>query len=67
MGAAILDRKSWGPLSWTGSDVIYPIVAPILLTLYNDPNGSFANTSQTDGQVNVFIFHSGIKELQSDP
>ena len=31
MGAAILDLKSWGPPSWIGSDVIYPIVAPILL------------------------------------
>ena len=32
MGAAILDRKSWGPPSWTGSDVKCAIVAPILLT-----------------------------------
>ena len=31
MGAAILDRKSWGPPSWTGSDVKCAIVAPILL------------------------------------
>ena len=32
MGAAILDRKSWGPPSWTRSrDVIDPKVAPILL------------------------------------
>ena len=32
MGAAILDRKSWGPPSWIGSrDVIDSKVAPILL------------------------------------
>ena len=31
MGAAILDRKSWGPPSWTGSDVKNAKVAPILL------------------------------------
>ena len=31
MGAAILDRKSWGPPSWIGRDVIGAIVAPILL------------------------------------
>ena len=32
MGAAILDRKSWGPPSWIGSDVIDAKVTPILLT-----------------------------------
>ena len=32
MGAAILDRKSWGPPSWIGSDVIGAKVAPILLS-----------------------------------
>ena len=31
MGAAILDRKSWGPPSWTGSDVKNAKVTPILL------------------------------------
>ena len=31
MGAAILDRKSWGPPSWIGSDVKNAKVAPILL------------------------------------
>ena len=31
MGTAILDRKSWGPPSWTGSDVKNAKVAPILL------------------------------------
>ena len=31
VGAAILDRKSWGPPSWTGSDVKCAKVAPILL------------------------------------
>ena len=31
MGAAILDLTSWGPPSWTGSDVKNSIVAPILL------------------------------------
>ena len=31
VGAAILDRKSWGPPSWIGRDVIGAIVAPILL------------------------------------
>ena len=32
MGAAILDRKSWGPPSWIWRrDVIDPKVAPILL------------------------------------
>ena len=31
VGAAILDRKSWGPPSWTGSDVKSAKVAPILL------------------------------------
>ena len=31
MGAAILDRKSWGSPSWSGSDVIGAIVTPILL------------------------------------
>ena len=31
MGAAILDRKSWGPPSWTGNDVKNSIVGPILL------------------------------------
>ena len=36
MGAAILDRKSWGPPSWTGSDVKNSIVAPILLMIYED-------------------------------
>ena len=30
-GAAILDRTSWGPPSWTGSDVKSAIVGPILL------------------------------------
>ena len=33
MGAAILDRKSWGPPSWIGSDVIGAKVTPILLTV----------------------------------
>ena len=33
VGAAILDRKSWGPPSLTGSDVKCAIVAPILLLL----------------------------------
>ena len=32
VGAAILDRKSRGPPSWIGSDVIGAIVGPILLT-----------------------------------
>ena len=32
MGAAILDLTSWGPPSWTGSDVIDSIVTPILLS-----------------------------------
>ena len=31
MGAAILDLKSWGPPSLTGSDVKNSIVGPILL------------------------------------
>ena len=31
MGAAILDRKSWGPPSWIGSDVKNAKVTPILL------------------------------------
>ena len=31
MGAAILDQKSWGPPSLTGSDVKSAKVAPILL------------------------------------
>ena len=35
VGAAILDRKSWGPPSWIGSDVIGAKVAPILLKLVN--------------------------------
>ena len=33
VGAAILDLTSWGPPSWTGSDVKNSIVAPILLTV----------------------------------
>ena len=33
MGAAILDRKSWGPPSLTGSDVKSAKVAPILLSV----------------------------------
>ena len=33
MGAAILDRKSSGPPSWTGSDVKNAKVTPILLTM----------------------------------
>ena len=33
MGAAILDLTSWGPPSWTGSDVKNSIVAPILLQI----------------------------------
>ena len=32
VGAAILDRKSWGPPSWNGSDVKNAKVGPILLT-----------------------------------
>ena len=31
MGTAILDQKSWGPPSWTESDVKYAKVGPILL------------------------------------
>ena len=35
MGAAILDRKSWGPLSWIGRrDVIDAKPAPILLLVF---------------------------------
>ena len=37
MGAAILDRKSWGPPSWTGSDVIGAILGPILLKMFGFP------------------------------
>ena len=34
VGAAILDLKSWGPPSWIWRrDIIYPIVAPILLAI----------------------------------
>ena len=34
MGAAILDLSSWGPPSWTGSDVKNAKPAPILLSGY---------------------------------
>ena len=43
MGAAILDRKSWGPPSWIGSDVIGAKVAPILLR----PACAYAQTDQS--------------------
>ena len=33
VGASILDQKSWGPPSWTGSDVKSAIVGPILLSM----------------------------------
>ena len=52
MGAAILDRKSWGPPSWTGSDVKNAKVTPILL--------SCLNFSREEVTANVTIFRETV-------
>ena len=41
VGAAILDLTSWGPPSWTGSDVKNAKPAPILLTTTNNKNYTY--------------------------
>ena len=74
MGAAILDRKSWGPPSWTGSDVKCAIVAPILLTFLKikkfivkssaDPEGGDRESGPLPpGKSQVIWFCIGNKQL----
>ena len=54
VGAAILDRKSWGPPSWTGSDVKNAKVTPILLVYTASPEPLLLTENLPDSNFDIF-------------
>ena len=65
MGAAILDRKSWGPPSLTGSDVKSAKVGPILLSVFIVGNDCLRCANAYDDKLGVF--HANQISMCLDP
>ena len=64
MGAAILDRKSWGPPSWTGSDVKNAKVGPILLTAIKLESNAQPHSLSIPRRVSFPLMNKVKAELQ---